>query len=337
MADPIVGRPIRWGILSTGHMAEVMTEDLGLVEDCEVVAVASRDADRAAAFAQRYGIARSHGSYADLAADDEVDVVFVATPHNDHLASATLCLEAGKAVLCEKPLTVTPDEAVRLVAAARDNDRFCMEAVWARANTLLVTAARLVAEGAIGPVRQVQAALGFRADVGDEHRLLNPDLAGGAILDMGLYPVHAANLFLGEPDEVLATGLHHPRTGVDTHATAILVHHATDQRPAAHAVAHTSLVSGPANRLEVVGENGRLVVDGYLRTSEVRIERPGQEVEVLTYTPEGHGYLDQLREVNRCLREGLTESPLVPLESSLQVMRTLDRWRTAVATPSQED
>lgn len=337
MADPIAGRPIRWGILSTGHMAEVMTEDLASTEGCEVVAVASRDGERAAAFAQRYGIARSHGSYADLAADDEVDVVYIASPHNDHLESATLCLEAGRAVLCEKPLTVTPDEAVRLVSVARDNDLFCMEALWARTNALMVRAARLVADGAIGPVRQVQAALGFRGDFGDEHRLFNPDLAGGAILDMGVYPVHAANLFLGEPDQVIAVGQHHPRTGVDTHATAILVHHATDDRPAAHAVAHTSLESGPANRLEVVGEAGRIVIDGFLKCTEVRIERPGNEAEVLSYDPAGHGYVDQLTEVNRCLRAGLTESPLVPLEATLQVMRTLDRWRAAIDADQQED
>jgi len=338
MADPIVDRPIRWGILSTGHMAEVMTEDLRHLgkDEVEVVAVASRDADRAATFAQRYGINRSHGSYAGLAADENVDVVYIASPHNDHLESATACLAAGKAVLCEKPLTVTPDEAVRLVGLARDNELFCMEALWARTNALLARGAGLVAEGAIGPVRQVQATLGFRAEVGDDHRLLNPDLAGGAILDMGVYPVHAANLFLGEPDDVLAAGVHHRRTGVDVHATAILVHHARDEHPAAHAVVHTSLESGPANRLEVVGENGRLVTDSFLKCTALRIERDGAELEELTYQPEGHGYVDQLREVNRCLREGLTESPLVPLEATLQVMRTLDRWQRAIASTEED-
>lgn len=320
----------RWGIISTGHMAEVLTEDLQLLDDAEVVAVASRDAERAAAFAERYGIARSHGSYAELAADPGVDAVYIATPHPDHLASATLCLEAGKAVLCEKPLTVTPDEAVRLVGLARDLGLFCMEALWARTNPLLRRAAELVADGAIGPVRQVQAALGFRAEVADDHRLLSPDLAGGAILDMGVYPVHMANLFLGEPDEVLAVGDHHPGTGVDTMASAILVHHGGDGRPPAHALVHTTMVSGPTNRLEVVGERGRLVTDRFLNCRELVLQRTGKEPEVFTADPPGHGYTYQVAEVHRGLREGLTESPLVPLEATLQCMRTLDRWRTAI-------
>jgi len=312
-------------------MAEVMTEDLQLLpEEAEVVAVASRDADRAAAFAARYGIARSYGSYHDLVADPGVDAVYIATPHPDHLASATACLEAGKAVLCEKPLTVTADEAVRLVSVARDTGVFCMEAMWARTNPLVVRAAALVADGAIGPVREVQAALGFRAEFGDDHRLFNPDLAGGAILDMGVYPVHLAHLFLGEPDEVLAAGLRHGRTGVDTFATAVLVHHATEDRPAAHAIAHTSAVTRPANRLEVVGEAGSLVAERFLRCTELRLERDGAEPEVLTADLPGHGYTHQLAEVHRCLRAGETESPLVPLESTLAVMRTLDAWQAAI-------
>lgn len=321
------GSPVRWGILSTGHMAEVLTEDLAHVDGAEVVAVASRDAGRAAAFAERYGIARSHGSYADLAADPAVDVVYVATPHPDHLGSATRCLEGGKAVLCEKPLTVTPDEAVRLVGRARDLQLFCMEALWARTNPLLLRAADLVADGAIGPVRQVNAALGFRADVADEHRLLDPDLAGGAILDMGVYPVQMANLFLGEPDDVLAVAEHHPRTMVDTMASALLVHEGTDGRPPAHALLHTSLLSGPTNRLEVVGERGRLVTERFLNCRELVLQRDGNEPEAFTLDPPGHGYTYQVEEVHRCLREGLTESPMVPLEATLQCMRTLDRWR----------
>lgn len=321
---------IRWGILSTGHMAEVLTEDLQLLDDAEVVAVASRDAERASRFAERYGIARSHGSYAALATDPEVDAVYVATPHPDHLESATRCLEAGKAVLCEKPLTVTPDEAERLVGRARDLERFCMEALWARTNPLLRRASRLVADGAIGPVRQVHAALGFHADVADDHRLLDADLAGGAVLDMGVYPVHMADLFLGEPDEVLAVGEHHPRTTVDTMASAILVHEGTDGRPPAHALVHTSLLSGPTNRLEVVGERGRLVTERFLNCRELVLQRDGEEPEVFTVDPPGHGYTYQAEEVHRCLREGLTESPLVPLGTTLQCMRTLDRWRTAI-------
>jgi predicted dehydrogenase len=189
-----------WGILSTGHIASVLAKDLALLpEEASLVAVGSRSADKAAAFADEYGFRRSHGSYEELAADPDVDVVYVASPHNDHYPSAKLCLEGGKAVLVEKPLTVTPEQAEELLALAGERGLFVMEAMWTRTHPLIRHAAELVASGELGEVRHVDAQFGFAFDGPDSHRLLDPEQAGGAILDAGVYPVHAVNLFLGEP------------------------------------------------------------------------------------------------------------------------------------------
>ncbi|MDN5724495.1 MAG: Gfo/Idh/MocA family oxidoreductase [Propionibacteriales bacterium] len=315
---------IRWGILATGGIATTITEDLLLLPDeAEVLAVGSRTLERAQDFATKHGIERAYGSYAELAADADIDVIYVATPHNDHLASTELCLRAGKAVLCEKPLTVTAAEAERLVTLAREQGTFLMEAYWTRTHPLVRKLAELVANGAIGEVRHVSAELAFCFDVDDDHRLLNPDLAGGAILDLGVYPVHIANLVLGEPQRVIGTG-RLAGTGVDADATALLVHEN------ATAVVHCSMeASGPSD-LHVLGTTGRLHLPHFLKSEKLIMHRDGADPEEFVQHLPGHGYTLQAQEVMRCLRAGLTESPLVPLDTTLETMRTLDAWRAAL-------
>ena len=209
-------RPVRVGVLGTGWIAATVTEDmLTLPDDFEVVAVGSRTQRAASAFADRFGIGQAYGSWAALAASD-VDLVYVTTPHQAHLRAAELCLKAGKHVLCEKPLTDSALATRDLVECARAHDRFLMEAVWMRCQPLVQQALALVRAGRIGHLRHVRADLCFAADVPDDHRLLNPDLAGGAILDLGVYPLHAINLFTGTrtPVAVSASGWL-ARTGVD--------------------------------------------------------------------------------------------------------------------------
>ena len=199
---------IGWGILATGHIASVFARDLALVDDARLVGVGSRSADKAEAFAAEHGATRAYGSYADLAADPEVDAVYVASTHNDHLESARLCLEAGKAVLVEKPLTTTPAETAALIECARDRGQFLMEAMWTRTHPLIRRLAEIAAAGEIGEIRHVAADFGFPFRGPESHRLLDPAQAGGAILDAGVYPAHAVHLFLGEPAELSAYGHH---------------------------------------------------------------------------------------------------------------------------------
>lgn len=323
----------RWGILSTGHIAATFVSDLKLLKDeADVVAVGSRNPATAAEFAAKHGIPRAYGSYAELAADADLDVVYVASTHNDHAPSARLCLEAGRAVLVEKPLTVTAAEAEDLLALARDRNLLCMEAVWTRTNPLIRRAAELVGSGELGAVRHLSAQFGFAFEGEEGHRLLDPAQAGGAILDLGVYPVHAAILLRGEPDGIFAYG-DLATTGVDAHAAALLTYPATPHQPAATASIACSLATTMSSRLEVFTERGAIELDNFIRPASMRVwrstDREAEPEHLITQWP-GNGYTFQAQEVMRCLRAGLAESPLVPWADTLASMRTLDRWRAAV-------
>ncbi len=324
---------IGWGILSTGHIASVFAKDLAILPDeVRLVAVGSRDQTKADDFAAEYGFERGYGSYAELAADPEVDVVYIGSTHTDHFPSAKLCLEAGKHVLVEKPLTVTPEEAYELVELARERGLFLMEALWTRTNPLIRRAAEVVASGELGAVRHVAASFGFAFDGGESHRLMDPAQAGGAILDLGVYPAHGVNLFLGEPAEVLGYGSY-ASTGVDSHAAATLTYPATADRPAATASVLCTLEISVPTRLEVFCTNGTVTINSFIRPTEISILRGtdlNAEPETLVTELPGRGYTFQAQEVMRCIRSGELESPLVPWESTLATMRTLAAWRAAV-------
>lgn len=334
---------VRWGVLSTGHIAGVFSRDLALLpEEAELTAVASRTAKKAAEFAAEHGFARSYGSYAELAADPDVEVVYIASPHSDHFASAKLCLEAGKAVLVEKPLTATLAQTAELIKLAGTQKLFLMEALWTRTNPLLRKAAEIAKSGELGPIRHVEVSFGFRFTGDDDHRLVNPDLAGGAILDLGVYPTHVVNLFLGEPEGVYGYG-YRARTGVDAHAAAVFSFPATPQRPAATASLLCTLDLTPGNRTTVYCADGRIEIGSVVKPEAITVVRgrlrdPGDpgptetSEELVTQLP-GGGYTLQAQEVMHRLRAGDLESPLVPWVDTLGVARTLDRWLALVDGP----
>jgi predicted dehydrogenase len=343
LLDGTVTDLVGWGILATGHIASVFARDLALLSnEARLVAVGSRSLEKAMAFAADHGIPRAYDSYAELAGDPDVDVVYVATPHHDHFASAKLCLEAGKSVLVEKPLTTSPEETEQLINVAGDRGLFLMEALWTRTNPLLRKAAELVAAGDLGDIRHVSADFGFAFRGSATHRLLDPALAGGAILDAGVYPLHAVNLFLGEPTDLCGFGSH-AATGVDSHAAAVLNYPATEDRPAATATVVCSLEADLPTALQVYGSSGRIMInDFFIRPKEMLVyrgQRRDVQPEVMVTQWPGGGYTFQAQEVMRCLRAGELESPMVPWRDSLAVSRTLAVWQAAVgeALPQQGD
>ena len=321
----------RWGIVSTGHIASVFARDLALLTDeADLVGVSSRTLERAESFVAEHGFARAYGSVDELAADPDIDAVYVASVHNDHVASARACLDAGKAVLVEKPLTITAAESESLIALAGQRNAFLMEAVWTRTNPLIRKAVELVASGEIGAVRHVQVSFGFAFDGDPTHRLLDPAQAGGAILDLGVYPVHGVDLFLGEPDGLTGFGTI-GGTGVDTHAAALLTYDAVEDRPAATAAIACSLETDLPTRLEVFGTAGSIVCENFILPAELRLVKDrDSDPEVFVTQWPGQGYTFEAQEVMRCVRSGASESPLVPWASTLGTMRTLDRWQAAV-------
>ncbi|CAM5348654.1 Gfo/Idh/MocA family protein [Streptomyces narbonensis] len=327
-----MSRTVRWGILATGGIAERFTTDLLTLDGAEVVAVASRTEASAKTFADRFGIPRAYGEWAGLFADEDVDVVYVATPHHAHREAAGLALEAGKPVLCEKALTLNAREAEELVTLARDRGLFLMEAMWMYCNPLVRRLAELVRDGAVGEVRTVQADFGLAGPFAADHRLRDPAVGGGALLDLGVYPVSFAQLLLGEPDSVQAHALISPE-GVDLNTGMLL-----GWDSGASALLSCSLVADTPLTAAVTGTLGRIEVPrGFFFPERFTLHRDGREPEEFLAGDDPHSFRHEAAEVMRCLRAGATESPLVPLDGSLAVMRTLDavRERVGVRYPSE--
>ncbi|MFE3204346.1 Gfo/Idh/MocA family protein [Embleya sp. NPDC059237] len=320
-------RTIRWGILATGGIAAEFTEALRSLPDTEVIAVGSRSTPSAKAFAERHEIPRAYGSWAELAADDDIDIVYVATPHSAHREAAGLCLAAGRAVLCEKAFTLNSREARELVELARERGLFLMEAMWTYCHPLIRRMRELVREGVIGEVRSVSAAFGFAEDLPPEHRLRDPAQGGGALLDLGVYPVSFAQLLLGEPDTVRAWA-HRTPEGVDANTGIVL-----GWNSGAVATLGCSMTADTDAPATVAGTLGRIeFTDGFYYPDRFVVHRRGEEPRTVlladvTDDPERGTMRHEAIEVMRCLRAGETESPLVPLAGTLAVMRTLDTVR----------
>lgn len=316
----MTGAAIRWGILGTGEMAHVYTEDLLTLPGHRVVAAGSRSPASAERFAAAHGIERAHGSYAELAADADIDVVYVATPHPVHYSAAELCLRAGRGVLVEKPFTTGAADAARLAALARERKLFAMEAMWTRFNPLIIKVRELVAAGAIGDVHAVYADFSWPAPYDPATRLWSKELAGGALLDLGVYPLTLPWLLLGPPDTVAATAAPAP-TGVDAN-TGILLGY----RAGAVALLHCGMTAESPQTATVIGTTGRIEIGApFYRPSRLMLHRAGAAAETFTLEIPGHGYTYQAQEVARCLRAGRTESPMMPLDESVAVIELLDR------------
>jgi predicted dehydrogenase len=312
---------IRWGILATGGIAATFVKDLRLLPDAEVVAVGSRTLDAAQRFAKTHDIERAYGSWAELAADPDVDVIYVATPHSHHHAATVVCLQAGKPALTEKPLTTDRASSLALVELARQRNAFFMEAMWTRCFPAVRRALDLVHDGAIGELVSVHADFGVATPYDPTHRLHARALAGGALLDLGVYPVTMAHLFLGEPSSIRAWGSLN-QEGVDR-STAMLFGYDSG----AFAALSCSVSGDSARHAVITGTRGRIEFPRhFFMPRRFELYRDRSETPEVTDLPhEGMGYQFEAAEVHRCLRAGLLESPLVPHATTLSVMGILDR------------
>ncbi|NUT52127.1 MAG: Gfo/Idh/MocA family oxidoreductase [Saccharothrix sp.] len=310
---------LRWGVVATGGIADVVTGDLRLLPDVEVLAVSSRALPKAESFAAKHGIPRAYGDYADLLADPDVDVVYVATPHAQHHEVTRAALAAGKHVLCEKPATLTLPDLQEVVDLARERGLFFMEAIWTRFNPLIVKMVELVADGAIGEVRSVRADFGFTLEHDPAHRLWSKALGGGSLFDLGIYPVSFAHLLLGEPETVAAHG--RLVGGVDAEVGMLLGYPG-----GAHALLGSSLVSPLKSGAVVYGTRGLVEVpEAVFNPSRIVVNGVEHRHE-----QEGAGYVPQLREVVNRVLAGETESPSMRPAESLAILRTLTRAAAAV-------
>jgi predicted dehydrogenase len=318
--------PIRWGILGTGGIAEMFAADLRLLPDASLVAIGSRRQSTADEFGERFDVPHRHATYDDLVADPDVDAVYVATPHPGHHAAALSAINAGKAVLVEKPFTMTAAEAASLIDAAAEHRVFLMEAMWVRWLPHGVRVRELLDSGALGDVRVVIADHNQWFERDPRHRLFDPALGGGALLDLGIYVVSFASMVLGKPARV--TAVSDPAfTGVDATTSMILQYD-----DGAHSVLTTSLeVAGPT-RAAIIGTEARIEIESpfYAPVPFSLIARDGTVVERFDEPIVGRGMQYEAAEVMRGIREGRLESDVLPLHETLSIMQTLDEVRRQI-------
>ena len=323
---------IRWGVVGPGRIAEKVVEDFAVVDGARPLAVASRSLDRARAFADRHGLERAHGSYADILADPDVDVLYVATPHPQHHVLALAALRAGKALLVEKAFTATTAGAAEVVDVARETGVFVMEAMWTRFLPAVVALRDLVADGAIGEVRSVQADLGVAKEYDPADRLFDLALGGGALLDLGVYVVSFAQMLLGTPERVVAAGSLFP-SGADAEASLLL-----DYGDGRAATLTTSLRNALPGQARVFGTTGWIdVLPRFHHPETIVLHRVGADPETITRSPLGAGYAHELIEVTECVRAGRAESSVMPLADTLAVQTLLGEAADQLGVRHAED
>ncbi|PFG41944.1 putative dehydrogenase [Isoptericola jiangsuensis] len=320
--DLLAAPPVRWGVLGAGNIAASFSDGVRDRTAAQVTAVGSRSVEKAQEFADAHAPgAHVHGSYEALVADDDVDVVYVATPHSHHLEHALLAIAAGKHVLVEKPITRSVAEARVLLDAARDAGVFCMEAVWTRFLPHVAALRAAIARGEIGEVRTVIADFDVLFPYDPTHRLFAPELAGGALLDLGIYPITLAHDLLGAPESFVARGTLAP-TGVDDHVGMILGYPG-----GAQALLHTSSTARGDAGARIIGTRGRIEIPrGFFTPTSFEVLH--DDGTSWTYTsPAGEGKAYEAAEVARCVAAGLTQSPRMPWSDTLEVLGILDEAR----------
>jgi len=307
----------RWAIAGPGRIAATIAQEFVHVPDAEIVAVGSRSAERARVFADRFGIQQSFGDYAELFAAD-VDAVYLATPHGQHTELALAAIEAGKAVLIEKSFTTSVADTASVIAAARARGVFVMEAMWTRFLPAIVELRRLVDSGALGELRAVYGDLLAFREFDPNDRLFNRELGGGAVFDLGVYCLSFVQHFLGTPSSVQAVGGRFSN-GVDSGAGILLGW--PDGRYASEVIDLTA--PGPGRQV-VAGTDGWVEVKPrFHRAEHLSVNLRGQEPVELTVAKLGAGYAHEFIHVNQCLAEGLTESPVMPLDDTLAVQKLM--------------
>ncbi|MFP5390609.1 MAG: Gfo/Idh/MocA family protein [Gammaproteobacteria bacterium] len=315
-------KDVRWGVLGTGGIAHAFATALMETPGAVLAAVGSRSVESAEKFGREFGSPKAYGSYQALCDANDVDIIYIGTPHPMHAENTMMALNAGKAVLCEKPFTMNRREAEQVVALARAKKLFLMEAMWTRYMPALAELKRIVASGEIGPVRQLHADFGFHAPTDPNHRVNNRELGGGALLDLGIYPLSIACAILGPVKAVQALA-EMSDTGVDAQTGFTLLHEGGGL-----SICSCSLLAKTPDELTVSGPLGRVRMDAmFHRSPSLTVTLADGTSRVVPTSWLGNGYVHEAIEASRCVREGLLESPGMTLDETLALMGMLDTIR----------
>lgn len=314
---------IKWGIIGLGNIANQFAADLLLIEDAVLFAVASRNKQNAADFAEKYSCTKAYDSYDALFEDDEIDIVYIATPHNLHAELSIKALENGKHVLCEKPLALSYKDAVRMIEASRKHNTFFMEAFWTRFIPSVQEALAKVQEGIIGDVKYVKADFAFCADEKEGGRLFDKNLGGGALYDVGVYPLFLSYIFLGIPKEIMAKSIVH-QNGIDLQTSMIL------QYENAQAVLQASIVSESDMKATIGGTQGRIELNSPWFIADGYSVAKNDKEEIFSLPNLGKGYTHEALECHDCIRNNQIESKLWSHQNSLDLSKMVEEIKNQI-------
>ena len=318
-----MAKKIRWGIIGCGWIANRYADDLTLTKYGQLVAVGSRSKAKAKKFAAQHGNPRAYGSYEQLAADPEVDIVYVATPHPFHMENTLLAIGNGKHVLCEKSFAMNTKQTQRMITAAQKKGVFLMEGMWTRFFPAMIQLRKWLAAGRIGKVLALEANFGVHFRVGPKHRVFNPDLGGGALLDLGIYPISFASMVYGAQPEKIVSTVHKRKTGVDDHAVM-----AFEYADNATAALSTSGKVRMKNEARIFGSQGMITIhESFFCPNRLTLDIENKKAKTVNFPYPGGGMQFEAEHVHQCLRRGVLDSDIMPLNETRAIMQTMDAIR----------
>ena len=315
---------IKWGILGTGRISRAFAEGLRTASNGNLHGVASRNHTRSKAYAEEWSVPLAFENYQQMAESDVIDAVYVATPHTQHAENSILCMKNGKAVLCEKPIAVNYGQTKEMVAQARKSNVLLMEGMWSRFPPLMTELRKIISAGEIGEVRTLQADFGFKPKAREpEGRLLNPNLAGGSLLDIGIYPISLASMVMGKPKSFVSDW-HRGPTGIDEQASCILKYDNGSM-----ALLHSSLESETRQEAFLSGAEGNIRIHKQCwKPQKMTITSNLSQKEKIVEMPfEGNGFNYEAEFFGKLLLEGKTDNEIMSLDESLEIMTLLDQIR----------
>lgn len=315
-------KSFNWGIIGCGQIAGQFARSLEIIPDATLYAAASRSAEKARKFCIKHHGKKWYGSYEMLAADPEVDAVYIATPHPMHLQNSMMCIRQKKAVLCEKPFTVNAQETRQLIEAARQAQVFLMEAFWTRFLPSTLKLNRLLEDGVIGVPRLVQADFGYHMPFDAEHRSYSPELAGGALLDVGVYPINFAQMIFKESPDAIQSLMIPADTGIDAQSAYLFKYPGNSM-----AIMNSAVNVETQHNAWIYGTEGFIHMPKFFHARKMHVKRYDGYKETFSIPFESTGYSYEALEVMNCIRSGLLESPVMPLDESLQIMQIMDSIR----------
>lgn len=316
-------KTIRWGIIGAGRISSKFATALNALEGTEITAVASRDLERAKAFAECYHINKIYNSYEELAKDKDIDVIYIGTPHTEHKANTALCIMNGKAVLCEKPFTLNQKDTQYLIDLARENSVFLMEAMWTRFLPATKVVKQWLKDMIVGEAKYFKVSFGYRSEFNITSRQYNPELGGGALLDVGIYPISYVIFMMDRLPDHVTSSAYIGKSMVDE-INVIAMRY----EEGAVADLSSAISAETGNDAVIVCEKGKIIVPNFWMADSAQLyDSSGKLIDACLLPFTANGYEYEAEEVNRCLREGRKESSIMPLQETLDIMKIMDGIR----------